>query len=169
MIIKKRRWLTFMLAIVPGVGHLYLGYKRQGLQFMLGASACIIFIPAVPMVFPFALAALWFYQMFDALQKATWLRMTALEHERHMMHPDGFGAPWNYDPYMMPGVPRDEVKPAWVGGACVLAGVLVLVTTLFPDLWEFLLEENVGTALLAIGLIGYGLHLLRRNGKHTGF
>lgn len=28
--IKKRRWLTFMLAMVPGVGHLYLGFKSRG-------------------------------------------------------------------------------------------------------------------------------------------
>lgn len=26
--IKKRRWLTFLLAMVPGLGHMYLGFKK---------------------------------------------------------------------------------------------------------------------------------------------
>lgn len=161
--IKKKRWLTFMLAMAPGVGHMYLGFKKLGLQFMIGAFICIIFIPSMPMVFPFALAALWFYQLFDALQKATWMKISAAEHERLMYHPDSFGAPWISDIHSIPGYPQDDVNPVWVGGACVVAGILLLLITAFPTLWTILTEINIGTILLSIGLIGYGLRMLKNN------
>ncbi|QWU17511.1 hypothetical protein SAMN04487895_10476 [Paenibacillus sophorae] len=164
--IKKKRWLTFMLAMVPGLGHLYLGFKKQGMQFMIGAFVCIVFIPSMPTVFPFALAALWFYQLFDALQKATWNKIAAAEHERLMYGPEGLGSPW--PPFVMPPMPdypQDDVSPAWMGGACVVAGILLLVITVFPGLWRFLTQINIGTILLSLGLIGYGLHMLRKNTK----
>lgn len=163
--IKKKRWLTFMLAMMPGVGHLYLGFKKQGMQFMIGAFVCIIFIPSMPMVFPFALAALWFYQLFDALQKATWMKLSAEEHERMMFHPDNFGAPWNMDLHSIPGYPHDEVNPAWVGIGCVVAGFLLLLITAFPTLWRMLTEINIGTILLSLALIGYGLRMLKNNSR----
>lgn len=161
--IKKRRWLTFMLAMIPGVGHLYLGFKKQGLQFMIGASLCIMFIPSEPLIFPFALAALWFYQLFDALQKAAWMKITVAEHERMMFHPDSFGAPWTMGMSSMPGYPHEEINPAWVGIGCVVAGFLMLVITAFPTLWDMLTEINIGTILLSVGLIAYGLKMLRNN------
>ncbi len=163
--IKKKRWLTFMLAMMPGVGHLYLGFKKQGMQFMIGAFVCIIFIPSMPMVFPFALAALWFYQLFDALQKATWMKLSAEEHERMMFHPDNFGAPWGMDLHSIPGYPHDEVNPAWVGIGCVVAGFLLLLITAFPTLWRMLTEINIGTILLSLALIGYGLRMLKNNSR----
>lgn len=161
--IKKRRWLTFLLAMIPGVGHLYLGYKRQGLLFMSGASICIMFIPSEPMIFPFALAALWFYQLFDALQKAAWMKITAAEHERMMFHPDSFGAPWTMGMPPAPGYPQDDVNPAWMGIGCVGAGFLLLLINVFPTLWSILVDINIGTILLSLGLIAYGLKMLRNN------
>ncbi|GGF81831.1 hypothetical protein GCM10010912_28660 [Paenibacillus albidus] len=161
--IKKRRWLTFFLAMLPGVGHMYLGFKKLGVQYMLGASLCIIFIPAEPMIFPFVLAALWFYQLFDALQKVAWMKLTAAEHERMMFHPDGFGAPWMMDMHAAPGYPHDEVNPAWIGFGCVAAGILMLLITVFPAVWSFLNQIEIGTILLSLGLIGYGLKMLKSN------
>lgn len=166
--IKKKRWLTFMLAMAPGVGHLYLGFKKQGLQFMIGAFICIIFIPSMPSVFPFALAALWFYQLFDALQRATWNKMAAAEYDRMMYSQDMYGGDLPWPPLSMPHMPdypKDDLDSAWVGGACILAGFLLLLITAFPDLWRLLTEINIGTILLSLGLIGYGYHMLRKNKK----
>ncbi|WP_379132741.1 hypothetical protein [Paenibacillus sp. sgz500958] len=162
--IRKRRWLTFMLAMAPGVGHMYLGFKKLGLQYMIGAFICIIFIPSVPMVFPFALAALWFYQLFDALQKVAWMKISAEEHERLMFHPDSFGAPWSMDVHAFPGYPKEDINPFWIGAGSVVSGVLLLMITVFPSLWELLSERfNIGTILLSVALIGYGLRMLKNN------
>lgn len=161
--IKKRRWITFLLAMIPGVGHLYLGFKKQGLLFMSGASICIMFIASEPMIFPFALAALWFYQLFDALQKAAWMKMTAAEHERIMYYSDGLGAPWAMGMPPVTGYPQDDVNPAWMGISCVGAGFLLLLINFFPTLWSILIDINIGTILLSLGLIAYGLKMLRNN------
>lgn len=163
--IKKRRWLTFFLAIIPGLGHMYLGFKKMGLEYMLGASLCIILIPSMPAVFPFVLAALWFYQLFDALQKAAWMKISAEEHERMMFHPDSFGAPWSMGMPSTPAYPSEDVNPVWVGFGCVGAGILLLIVTTFPGLWELLTEMNIGSILLALALIGYGLRILKKNSK----
>ncbi|AIQ16497.1 MULTISPECIES: hypothetical protein [Paenibacillus] len=163
--IKKRRWLTFLLAMVPGIGHLYLGFKKLGLQYMIGASLCIILIPSMPTVFPFALAALWFYQLFDALQKAAWMKVSAAEHERMMFHPDSFGAPWTMGMPAAPDYPHDDLNPVWVGIGCVVVGFLLLLITAFPWLWHILTDMNIGAILLSLGLIGYGLSMLRKNPK----
>lgn len=164
--IKKRRWLTFFLAVVPGLGHMYLGFKKLGLQYMIGASLCIMFIPSMPTVFPFALAALWFYQMFDALQKAAWMKLSAQEHERMMFHPDSFGAPWTMGMSPGPSYPHDDdVNPVWVGIGCVIAGFLLLLITAFPWLWRILTDMNIGAILLSVALIGYGFRMLRNNSK----
>ncbi|WP_150273004.1 hypothetical protein [Paenibacillus tepidiphilus] len=163
--IKKKRWLTFFLAWIPGLGHMYLGLKKLGLQYMIGAILCIIFIPSMPTIFPFALAALWFYQLFDALQKAAWMKLQAEEHERMMFHPDAYGAPWSMGVPPMPAYPQDEVSPVWVGIGCVIAGFLLMVINVFPWLWRVLVDMNIGTILLALALIGYGFRLLRNNTK----
>ncbi|MGN7762678.1 hypothetical protein [Paenibacillus sp. 22594] len=163
--IKKRRWLTFLLAMIPGIGHLYLGFKKLGLEYMIGAALCIIFIPSMPTVFPFALAALWFYQLFDALQKAAWMKIAAEEHERMMFHPDSYGVPWSMGMPASPAYPNDEVSPVWVGFGCVAAGILLLIITTFPGLWDLLTDMNIGSILLSLALIGYGLRMLKKNPK----
>jgi hypothetical protein len=65
----KGSFLTFVLSWLPGLGHLYLGLNKRGLQFMIGFFACVALIPMLPTVFPFAVAVVWFYSLFDALQK----------------------------------------------------------------------------------------------------
>ncbi|SET92831.1 hypothetical protein [Paenibacillus sp. NFR01] len=169
--IKKRRWLTFFLAMIPGVGHMYLGYKKKGLEFMAGASICIIFISSSSPEFSFALAALWFYQLFDALQKVNWMKMVHAEHERMMYQPDGYGAPWSMGFTPPPGypgypvLPEEDINPVWMGIGCVAAGVLLMVITVFPWLWRILSDMNIGSILLALGLIGYGYMMLKKNSR----
>ncbi|MCJ8012815.1 hypothetical protein MUG84_13840 [Paenibacillus sp. KQZ6P-2] len=168
--IKKSKILTFMFAIIPGVGHLYLNFTKQGLQIMIGTCACIIFIPSIPLVFSFALAILWFYQMFDALQKAAWMKAAAAEHERMMMGQETFGYPWTAQDWMTLGGYQKEttLSPVWIGAGCILFGVMVLLTTIFPDLWHWLLKGNVASVLLAVALIGYGLRILFKKPDHKG-
>ncbi|UQZ35344.1 hypothetical protein C2I18_18530 [Paenibacillus sp. PK3_47] len=163
--IKKKRWLTFFLAMVPGLGHLYLGFKKLGLQYMIGASVFIILIPSMANVFSFALAALWFYQLFDALQKAAWMKMAFAEHERMMYHPDSFGAPWTMGLPPAPEYMQEDINPVWIGIGSVAVGFMLLLITVFPGLWRLLTDMNIGAILLALGLIGYGFRMLKNNSK----
>lgn len=68
---KPSKALTFILSFVPGVGHLYLGVMNRGFQVMLLFFASIFLMDFLRLgVFPFWLPVIWFYGLFDALQKA---------------------------------------------------------------------------------------------------
>ncbi|MDO9534512.1 MAG: hypothetical protein Q7J85_04085 [Bacillota bacterium] len=68
---KPSKGLTFFLSFVPGVGHLYLGAMNRGLQIMIIFFGSIFLIDFLRLgAFPFWLPIIWFYGIFDALQKA---------------------------------------------------------------------------------------------------
>ena len=67
---KKSKFLTFIFSFLPGLGHMYLGLTKQGIQLMgtfflaayladfIGIGFFTIFLPII-----------WFYSMFDVLHK----------------------------------------------------------------------------------------------------
>lgn len=67
---KKSRFLTFILSFMPGAGHMYQGYLRQGVELMILFFLCFylsdwlrtsIFIIIAPVI--------WFFSFFDSLNK----------------------------------------------------------------------------------------------------
>ena len=64
---KKRKKLIYILSIVPGLGHFYLGIMTRGLQFMLLFFGTI-FLTNIIGSFGFFLPIIVFYSYFDALQ-----------------------------------------------------------------------------------------------------
>ncbi|GAX90683.1 hypothetical protein [Effusibacillus lacus] len=66
----KSKFFTFVLSFLPGLGHLYLGLTRQGIELMalfFGSIWMIDILGGFP--FAFAIPVLFFYGIFDALQK----------------------------------------------------------------------------------------------------
>jgi TM2 domain-containing membrane protein YozV len=69
---SKRRIIAMLLAVFPGVGHMYLGFLKQGIQtmgiflgllylnYLLGESLFIYFIPII-----------WFFSLFDVMKKVS--------------------------------------------------------------------------------------------------
>lgn len=82
---KKSKFFTFILSIIPGLGHFYLGFMHRGLQFMVAfflAIGLMIVVassfhfgrtPLVP-IFGIAAPIVWFYTLFDALSLSNRLR-----------------------------------------------------------------------------------------------
>ncbi len=71
MIRKRSKFLTFLFALLPGAGHMFMGFMKMGLSFM-AAFFAIIFIGAWVRIeaFLFALPVLWFYAFFDCINRA---------------------------------------------------------------------------------------------------
>jgi hypothetical protein len=172
---RKSAFLTFILSWLPGLGHLYLGLNKRGLQFMTAFFACIILIPLLPFVFPFVLAILWFYSLFDALQKAAVIN-TLASHQGTPTIPadpgdaaiDRDSLTTNLDQTIDPlRALREQntVNPLWIGGVCILVGLLVMVREVFPTVWDVLVRMHIGSILLAAVLIGFGLWLIRTYSK----
>jgi len=73
---KKNKFLTFMFACLPGAGHMYLGFMKLGLSFMilffgvggLGLLANEILYVLTGPIF-MILPVIWFYAFFDCINK----------------------------------------------------------------------------------------------------
>ena len=67
---EKNRFLTFIFSLMPGAGHMYLGFMKIGLSIMSLFFAIIAFsiflnAEAIGLVLPI----IWFYSFFDILNK----------------------------------------------------------------------------------------------------
>lgn len=157
----KSKSLAFFLSfIVPGVGHLYLGLQRRGLQLMGGAFLCIALTPQLPMIFPFILAMIWFFGLFDVLQQVTRLQARMLSKERDPMSEDVDASAQSQES-LLPA--WNATSSLWIGIAFVALGLLLLLRILFPTFWNWLAMQHLGGILLAIGIILVGLYYLRRH------
>lgn len=63
----NKKIITLALSIIPGAGHMYLGYQKKGLVFMAGFFFTIFFMGWLNLSFLlFLLPLIWFYSFFDA-------------------------------------------------------------------------------------------------------
>jgi hypothetical protein len=67
---KRSKFLTFMFSLVPGAGHMFMGFMKLGISLM-SAFTTIIFFAAWLDISPllFVLPVLWFYSFFDCINR----------------------------------------------------------------------------------------------------
>jgi hypothetical protein len=138
---NKSKFVTVILSVLPGVGHLYLGWQLRGLLFMLAFFMAIFLMDWVGLsLFTFLLPVIWFYSLFDALQC--------------------------YDrepPAAQEPIAWDFEKQRMVGIALITIGGLVLINKLaVPLLLKYLTYETlrlIGSSLVALLLIAGGIRL----------
>lgn len=67
---KKSKFLTFCFSMLPGAGHMFLGFMKMGLSLM-AAFFFIIFLSSWLNIGPlvFILPLIWFYSFFDCMNK----------------------------------------------------------------------------------------------------
>jgi TM2 domain-containing membrane protein YozV len=155
---KKSKFATFVLSFfVPGTGHLYLGYNTRGLQLMAAFFGCIVLMPTLPMLCPFLVAIVWFYSMFDALQRATYLNLRSQENVAQ-------GQSEPVEPPMEQDFLTDH--PVLIGVILIVLGILVFLGILFPDFWFLVRRLHLGTVLVAVAMIAFGVWLIRSQKSH---
>ncbi|SEN64233.1 hypothetical protein [Paenibacillus sp. OV219] len=67
---KRSKWLSTVLSIMPGAGHMYLGLQKRGLQLMAGFLLSIYLLDVLQLsLFLFIVPILWCFSFFDALQQ----------------------------------------------------------------------------------------------------
>lgn len=70
MIKKKSRFLTFVFSMLPGAGHMYMGFMKTGVSFMSVFFFLIFFsswLDVGPLLFLAPL--IWFYAFFDCINR----------------------------------------------------------------------------------------------------
>lgn len=70
MIKKKSKFLTFVFSLLPGAGHMYMGFMKMGVSFMSVFLFLIFFstwLDIGPLLF--ILPLIWFYSFFDCMNR----------------------------------------------------------------------------------------------------
>lgn len=67
---EKNKFLTFCFSLLPGAGHMYLGFMKMGLSIM-SAFLFVILLSSFLSIGPllFILPLIWFYSFFDCMNK----------------------------------------------------------------------------------------------------
>lgn len=141
--VNKSKFATIVLSIVPGLGHLYLGFQERGLQFMLAFFLSIFLIDWLQLsLFAFLLPVIWFYSLFDALQCLS-----------QGEPPQVLRSPWIWI----------LDKQRWVGiGLIVLGGLILFNRMVIPWLEIYLTYRTlrmISASLMALLFIAGGIRL----------
>ncbi len=70
MIKRKGKFLTFCFSMIPGAGHMYLGFMKMGISLITMLCGTLFFAAILRMEpILFLLPILWFYSFFDTINK----------------------------------------------------------------------------------------------------
>ncbi|MES3007543.1 MAG: DUF5668 domain-containing protein [Pseudomonadota bacterium] len=119
---RRSLFLTFVLSLMPGLGHIYVGYYQRGfVHFLIFGSAISLASSGAisglgPLLYTF-IPFFWFFNQIDAMRRTTLFNLT-LEGVENMPLPDEMQGP--------------ALGGSIVAGtALLLGGVIALSNTLF--------------------------------------
>ena len=109
---RKNPNLAALLALFPGVGHVYNGLYTRGITFFLIAFALVGIADRGPEVFGFAAAFFWLFNVIDTYRQATLIN---------------YGYAQDLGLVDLPKHPRASQGGLLAGGLLFLIGVLALI------------------------------------------
>lgn len=144
----KNKLLTFVLGCIPGVGHLYLGHMKRGIQLLTLFFGAIFLMNLLRISELFILLPIiWFYSLFDALQQ-------------HSLMEEGV----NEDRALFP-IDSKLWNPRWIAYALIGVGIYLIIDNAFQGIrrhFEFLWAFNLDVILLSILFIFIGFKMLAK-------
>ena len=189
---KKNKFLTFCFAVIPGCGHMYLGYMKRGLQFMMMFAIFALFgffsinelrSETISIFFIVLLPIIWFYQMFDSMHTISQMRRLEIVYPED----DGFFIPGfskisNLDSLVFFKKPK-VIKA--IAAVLICIGAYVLFMNMSQGIYQMIYDSTsnlkirdiysntystimryVPPVLISLGLIIVGIRLLKGNKKN---
>lgn len=164
---KKNRFWLFILSLWPGAGHMYMGFMKMGLSFMLGFMVLIAIVSITGInVFAVLPLTLYVYSFFHAnnIGGMDDESFAALE-DTYLFGFDGIGNQ---------KMKIDQKRKKAVAAALIVIGLYMLWNTAFEILrgiigWDnpilkavyYIMRDDVPRAVIAIAIIWFGTMLLR--------
>jgi hypothetical protein len=142
----NRKSTALALSVMPGAGHMYLGYQKKGLIIMGTFLFSIFFMGwlGISMLL-FLLPLIWFYSFFDAMYIA-----------------DGSQDEIKNQDFTLP-----NIKPEWVGFALIGIGVLVLLERIVMPMIDYKIRNYIQTTIVSLIFISGGIFMLMKNKKNA--
>jgi len=142
----NKRSITLALSIIPGAGHLYLGYQKKGLIIMGAFSFSVFFMGWLGIsLLLFLLPLIWFYSFFDAMHTV-----------------DGSNEEIINQQIIFP-----EIKPEWVGYALIGIGVMIMMERVLYPLIDYAIRRYIQTTIVSLIFILAGIFMLVKNKKNA--
>jgi hypothetical protein len=139
---SNKKTIAMTLSIIPGAGHMYLGYQKKGLLIMGTFFFTIFFMGWLNLsLFLFVLPLIWFYSFFDVLHSV-----------------DGNNIEDDEISFPLP-----KIKPEWIGWGLIGIGVLVIIERVLYPMLSYEIRNYIQTSIVSIIFIFGGIRLLQKN------
>lgn len=142
----SKKTATMALSIIPGAGHMYLGYQKKGL-FLMGIFFFSIFFMGwlgISMLL-FLLPLIWFYSFFDA--------MHIVDDSKDEIEDLDFSLP--------------AVKPEWIGFGLIGLGIVIILERILFPLIDYKIRSYIQTSVVSLIFIVLGVYILRKNASNN--
>lgn len=165
---RKSRFLTFFLGMIPGAGQMYLGYMKRGVSLMTMFFMCIAISGILNISFlVVGLPIIWFYAFFDAMN------LRALTYDERFRPMDDYIFHLRdlekYDVFRFL-----QKRRMVVGVVCILLGVYFILQNIVApffysigiDFFNFF--RNIPMLAVSIAIIWFGISLVKSD-KFVGY
>jgi len=150
----NKKIITLALSMIPGAGHMYLGYQKKGLVLMGGFFFTIFFMGWLNLSFLlFLLPLIWFYSFFDAFHTITGNDVEDIDIVKFL----------------------PSIKPEYIGmGLIGIGGLIALQKVFYPILSQLLatifdyhnlyqIKNYIQTGIVSLIFIIGGIKILKKN------
>ena len=162
---RKSRILSFLFALWPGAGQMYLGYMKRGVSLMLLFCLLMAISSFTGFgVFIFLLPIVWFYGFFDTINLRS-MSYEFLPQDDFLFHLDSINAPEL--------VKFFQRRHLLAGVLLIILGVYILLHNFVLPIFYFTFQidlyplfESLPTLVVAAAIILLGVHLIRSTVSH---
>lgn len=162
---RKSRILTFLFALWPGAGQMYLGYMKRGVSLMLLFCLLIAISSFTGFgFFIFLLPIVWFYGFFDTINLRS-MNYEFLPQDDFLFHLDSINAPELIKFF--------QHRHQLAGILLIILGVYILLHNFVLPIFYFTFEidlyplfDALPTLVVAAAIILLGIHLIRSTVSH---
>src|SRR5699024_4497705 len=162
---RKSRILTFLFALWPGAGQMYLGYMKRGVSLMGLFFLIFAIMGFLGLSFlAFLLPIIWFYAFFDTMNLRS-MSYEFLPQDDFLFHLDSINAPEL--------VKFFQRRHLLAGVLLILVGIYILLHTFVVPIFYFTFQidlyplfESLPTLVVAAAIILLGVHLIRSTVSH---
>lgn len=153
---QNRKIVACLLSVIPGAGHMFLGYQKLGLELMTLFFFSFFFIDWLRIgLFMFIIPVIWFYSMFDALHKASGDGALAEEDNLSLLEVIG------------------ENSNRWSGSkllgyGLIIIGALLIFDRIISPMIPYEIRNYMQTGIVALLFIAGGIRILAGGRKEGG-
>lgn len=153
----NKKIITLALSMIPGAGHMYLGYQQKGLMLMGTFFFSIFLMGWLNLsLLLFILPLIWFYSFFDAFHTLNGNDVQDMDLSK-----------------FLPTI-RPAIKPEYIGKGLILVGLLIMLQKVFYPVLEQVLSpifkvyivrqirDYIQTSIVSLIFIIGGIKMLQK-------